>query len=279
MLYIRSAFIGSDEDLLSELNNVSVARLSGAGINSNLQMSISLKGKSCSSLKEIQVFHNPSSKNAAYILVCSNDTTSNQKCSGSFFFREFNLCQSHSVVLRLIYNNGDQSDLLNSTIDRAVTETPLDRKVFLELGNNPGALTIQWKNKCFLVPIGDWQILIKPTATASSIIFNETIPLSCINVKSQDLNNGTGYSLVLYKDKPFPCQPTARIFQYDFCSSYSIELKPSKIADGASFYSKFDTLVTNFSTPLVPAGMESSFEFKAIHTFLFLFKIYGMLKR
>lgn len=248
--------------------SVSVAR---AGIN-NLLMSIQLNGKMNSrcafSLKEIQVFHNVS-RNSPFILPCSNDAK-NQRCSASFSFSsQIDLCQAHSVKLRLVYKNGLQSDLLNSNIDAAETPRTSSQNATAVMSTNSKALTIKWKDPgCFLSPIEAWQVAIKPMAInitspklkSGGFILNETLPGSCvIDTSAEGLRNSSNgiqcYSLTLYKDQFFRCSLmnfTTKTFHYEPCSSYSIYLLPKT---GDSFQHKF-SLEWNFTTPLDPSGIK-----------------------
>lgn len=251
---------------------VSVERAGGS--NNLLTMNISLNEKMpprcASSLKEIQLFHN-ASRSSPYTLQCSNKGLLNQShCSASFYFSQFDLCHLHLVQLRLIFNNGQQSELFNSTLDIAVAHNTSDFKIVAVATTNPEALTIQLEDPCSLSPVGYWKILIKQPATDTNrkidslsnplrdgdvILFNETLPASCIIDESHDKANNSlfRYSMILYKDKPFQCHPTnytTPTFHYDPCSSYSIELEQKT---SASFHPK-PYLRTNFSTPIDASG-------------------------
>jgi len=225
-------------------------------------------------LKEIQVLHN-ASRSSPYALPCSNDVNNQSGCSASFFFPQFDLCRSHSVQLRLIFNNGQQSELLNSTLDKSAVHNTSALKIVALTTINPETLTIRWEDSCSLTQAGEWKISIKPLATDASSenhhriedsstplsdgnanIFNETLPSSCVIDQSQDeanINRFFRYSMTLYKDKFFQCPSnnyTTATFHYDPCTSYSIELEQKA---SASYHPKI-SLWTIFSTPLDSSG-------------------------
>jgi len=192
-------------------------------------------------------------------------------CFSSFSLPQFDFCQSHSVQLRFVYEDGLESYFFNSTSYTGREDVNSDQEVLVVESNNPEALTIHWKDPCSLVPVGEWQILLKRLASntissvnsrndsvkdLASMMFHETIPVGCIKDEYQEGNNSIQHSLVLFKDQALHCQSTnliTRIFHYDSCGSYSIELKHIN-TDDSSYHSK-PALVTNFTTFLDASGM------------------------